>query len=175
MKEKEKLDPNLNPVSRSLFLSNFDWSKSILTKNQRQKVEELLIQFHDVFARHRLDIGGNDSFKIKLTPEHDRAMYTQSPPTPIHLRDDILVELALLQYYGIITTLPYSKYSSPIFAQRKPSGALRLLIDLRRVNHLIRHDYDSHNFPITTLADASSHLAGKNFLQSWIAAKHIMF
>ena len=57
--------------------------------------------------------------------------------------------------------MPYSKYSSPLFAQRKPSGALRLLIDLRRVNHLIRHDYDSHNFPITTLADASAHLAGK--------------
>ena len=160
MKENEKLDPNSDIASRNSFLANFDWSKSILTENQRHQVEELLIKFHDIFARHRLDIGGNDSFKIKLTPEHDRAMYTQSPPTPIHLRDDILVELALLQYYGIITTLPYSKYSSPIFAQRKPSGALRLLIDLRRVNHLIRHDYDSHNFPIT-LADASSHLAGK--------------
>ena len=88
-------------------------------------------------------------------------MYTQSPPTPIHLREDILVELALLQYKGIITTLPYSNYSSPIFAQRKPSGALRLLIDLRRANQLIRHDHDSHIFPITTLADASGHLAGK--------------
>ena len=108
-----------------------------------------------------MDIGGNTDFTVKLTPEHEKPMYTQGPPSPIHLREDLFVELALMQYYGVITTLPYSKYSSPLFAQRKPSGALRLLIDLRRVNHLIRHDYDSHNFPITTLADASAHLAGK--------------
>ena len=90
-------------------------------------------------------------------------MYIQGPPTPIHYRDEVLVELALLQYWGVITTLTYSKYSSPIFAVRKPSGKLRLLVDLRRINHLIRHDYDNHNFPIATLADVSTHLAGKKF------------
>ena len=84
-------------------------------------------------------------------------MYPQGPPTPIHLREDLLMEPALMHYYnGIVTTLPYSRYSSPLFAQRKPLGTLRLFIDLLRVNHLIRHDYDSHNFPITTLADASA-------------------
>ena len=46
-------------------------------------------------------------------------MYTQGPPTPIHYRDEVLVELALLQYWGVITTLTYSKYSSPIFVVRK--------------------------------------------------------
>ena len=90
-------------------------------------------------------------------------MYTQGPPTPIHYRDEVLVELALLQYWGVITTLTYSKYSSPIFAVRKPSGKLRILVDLRRINHLIRHDYDNHNFPIATLADVNAHLAGKKF------------
>ena len=90
-------------------------------------------------------------------------MYTQGPPTPIHYRDEVLVELALLQYWGVVTTLKYSKYSSPIFAVRKPSGKLRLLVDLRRINHLIRHDYDNHNFPIATLADVSAHLAGKKY------------
>jgi hypothetical protein len=68
-----------------------------------------------------------------------------------------------MQYYGIITTLPFSKYSSPIFAQRKPNGKLRVLIDLRKINHLIRHDYDTNNFPISTIADAGQHLAGKKY------------
>ena len=90
-------------------------------------------------------------------------MYTQAPPTPIHYRDDVLVELALLQYWGVVTTLTYSKYSSPIFAVLKPSGKLRLLVDLRRQNHLIRHDYDNHSFPIPTLADVSAILAGNKF------------
>ena len=51
------------------------------------------------------------------------------------------MELALLHKYGIITTLPFSKYASPIFAQRKPNGKLHLLVDLRKINTLITDDY----------------------------------
>ena len=148
---------------RKTFLSQFQWTDTLLSSEERSQLEEILVQYNDIFARHRLDVGRNDEFKVKLTPEHDRPVYTQSAPTPIHIRDELQTELALLQYYGIITTLPFSKYSSPIFAQRKPSGKLRLLIDLRKINHLIRHDYDTNNFPISTLSDAGSHLAGKSF------------
>ena len=126
-------------------------------------MEKLLIEFHMIFGRHRMDVGINEEFKIKLTPEHDKPVYAPSPPTPIHMREELLVELALMQYYDILTTLPYSKYSSPIFAQRKPSGKLRHLVDLRRINHLIRHDYDRNNFPISTLQDAGKNLAGQKF------------
>ena len=86
----------------------------------------LLIEYYDIFAKHDFDVGYNTELKVKLTPAHALPVYVQSPPTPIHLRDEILVELALMQYYGIVTLLPNSKYSSPIFAQRKPSGKLRL-------------------------------------------------
>ena len=68
-----------------------------------------------------------------------------------------------MQEYGIITTLPYSKYSSPIFAQRKPNGKLRILVDLRRINNLLKNDYNKHNHPVTTIADAAQHMAGKKY------------
>ena len=103
----------------------------------------------------------NTDFKVKLTPQHEEPVYSQSLPTPTNLKDDLLVELALMQKYGIITTLPYSKYSSPIFAQRKPNGKLRILVDLRRINHLIKNDYGEHNHPVTTVSDAAQHMAGK--------------
>ena len=122
-----------------------------------------MVKYHDIFARHRLDIGINTEFKIKLTPKHDEPVYAQSLPTQTNLKDDLLVELALMQEYGIITTLPYSKYSSPIFAQRKPSGKLRILVDLRRINHLLKNDYNQHNHPVTTMADAAQHMAGKRY------------
>ena len=80
---------------------------------------------------------------------------TQSLPTPTNLKDDLLVGLALMREFGIITTLPHSKYSSPIFAQRKPNGNLRNLVDLRRINHPIKNDYGEHNHPVTTIADAA--------------------
>ena len=66
--------------------------------------------------------------------------------------------------YVIITILPFSKYASPIFAQRKPNGKLRLLVDLRKINRLIADDYTNKNHPVSTLSDAAQHLAGKSHL-----------
>ena len=163
LKNVEKLNPISNALDKQKSLAQFPWKNSVFNDEQKRTVENLLLEYHHIFARHRLDIGKNDDFKVKLTPENNEPMYTQGPPTPIHYRDEVLVELALLQYWGVITTLTYSKYSSPIFPVRKPSSKLRLLVDLSRTNHLIRHDYDNHNFPIATLADVSAHLAGKKF------------
>ena len=64
--------------------------------------------------------------------------------------------------YGIITVLPFSKYASPIFAQRKPNRKLRLLVDLRKINTLIADDYTNNNHPVSTLSDAAQHLSGKS-------------
>ena len=66
--------------------------------------------------------------------------------------------------YGVITVLPFSKYASPIFAQRKPNGKLRLLVDLRKINSLISDAYTNNNHPVSTLSDAAQHLAGKSLL-----------
>ena len=96
-----------------------------------------------------------------MTPEDDFPAYSQCLPTPINLKEDILVELALLHRYGIITTLPFSKYASPILAQKKPKGKLRLLVELRKINNLISNDYINNNHPVSRLYDAAQHIAGK--------------
>ena len=163
LEQLEKLNPFENINSRNQFLSNFHWTESTLQLEAKQAVENLLVEFHDIFARHRFDIGINTEFKVQLTPLDNRPAYSQSLPAPINLKDDILVELALLHKYGIITTLPFSKYASPIVAQRKPNGKLRLLVDLRKINMLIADYYINNNHPVSTLTDAAQHVAGKNF------------
>ena len=92
----------------------------------------------------------NTDFKVKLTPQHEDPVYSQSYPTSTNLKDNLLVELALMLEYGIITTLPQIKYSSQIFAQRKSDGNCRP-----------QNDYGEHNHPVTTIADAAQHIAGK--------------
>ena len=104
----------------------------------------------------------NTDFKVKLTPKDDIAVYSQSLPMPIHLEEDLNVELALMQKYGMFRVLPLSKYASPIFAKRKPNGILRLLVDLRKINSLIADDYTNNNHTNSTLSDAAQHLAGKS-------------
>ena len=118
---------------------------------EKQAVEDILVQYHDIFARHRMDIGMNTEFKVKLTPKDDKAVYSQKLPMPIHLKEDLIVELALMHKYGIITVLRFSKNASPIFARRKPNGKLRLLVDLQKINSLIADDYTNNNHPVSTV------------------------
>ena len=106
LEQLEKLNQLENIDFRNQFSSNFDWTDSTLQQDAKQAVENLLVEFHDIFAQHRFDIGVNTDFKIQLTPLDNRPAYSQSLPAPINLKDDILVELALLHKYGIITTLP---------------------------------------------------------------------
>ena len=162
LKDKEKLDPQESTESRSKFLKRFDWTDTMLNETEKQAIEDILVEYHDIYARHRMDIGMNTEFKVKLTPKDDKAVYSQTLPMPIHLKEDLIVELALMHKYGIITVLPSSKYASPIFAQRKPNGKLRLLVDLRKINSLIADDYTNNNHPVSALSDAAQHLAGKS-------------
>ena len=89
----EKIEPKRNFQDRLTFIKNFKWENSVLTQEQRSKVEDLLVEFSDIFAKHRFDVGYNSDLKIKLKPEHTRPLYTQGPPTPIHLRRELLGEL----------------------------------------------------------------------------------
>ena len=67
-----------------------------------------------------------------------------------------------MHIYGINTFLPFSKHVSPIFAQRKPNGKVRLHVDFRKINTLIADDYNNNNHPVRILSDAAQHLAGKS-------------
>ena len=162
LKDKEKLNPQESTESRNKFLKRFYWTDTLLTETKKQVIENILVEYHDIFARHRMDIGVNTEFKVKLTPKDDKAVNSQNLPMPIHLKEDLFVELALMHKYGIITVLPFSKYSSAIFAQRKPNGKLRLLVDLRKINSLIADDSTKNNHTVSTLSDAAQHLAGKS-------------
>ena len=156
------MDPKNNEADKLEFLKKLSWDTFVLNADQKRQLDEFVVEYQDEFAKHRFDVDYNTDLKIKLTPEHPLPVYVQGPLAPIHLRVEILVELALLKYFNIITTLSHSKYSSPIFVHRKSSGKLSILINLRRVNHLLRHDYLNSNFPISNMTDATNHFAGKN-------------
>ena len=164
LKDKEKLNPKESTQSGNNFLKRFNWTATLLAGTEKEAIEDILVEYHDIFARRRMDIGMNKEFKMNLSPKDDNAVCSQNLPIPIPWKEDINVEIALKQKYGNITVLPFSKYSSPIFAQRKPNGKLRLLVDLRKINSLIADDYTNNIHPVSTLSDAAQHLAGKSLL-----------
>ena len=164
--KKEELAPTKDQESRKKFLDMLQRERSQIEGDDRKQLEETIVEYNDFFARHRRDIGINNSFKVKLTPKDERPIYTQSLSVPINLKGDLTVELALIHRYGIITTLPFLEYASPIFAQRKPNGKLRLLVDLWKTNALISDDYINNNHPVSTLSDAAQHLAGNKLFSN---------
>ena len=171
LQELEIPNPKDNTESRQQFLSNFDWTDSMLQQDEITRIEDLLVEYHDIFARHRFNIGMSDEFKVKLTPQDNSAANSQSLPTLINLKEGILIELALLHRYGIITTLSFSKYESPIFAQKKPNGKLRFLVHLWKINNLISDDHIDNNHPVSTLTDAAQHMADKKLFAKWTVRK----
>ena len=166
--ELEKLDPSENEETRNKFLSMFNRTDSLITGNDRKNFEDTIVEFNSIVARHRLDIGMNTQFKVSLSPQDDKPVYTQNLPVPINLKEDLTVELALMHRYGIITILPFSKYASPIFAQRKPNSKLKLLVDLRKINALIADDYINNNHPVS-MNQTSFPIIGLAFLRKHAA------
>ena len=77
MQQKEKMNPQDDSESRMEFLERFDWTDTLLTETEKQVVESFLVEYYDIFARHRMDIGKNTEFKMKLTPNDDKAVYSQ--------------------------------------------------------------------------------------------------
>ena len=74
------------------FLKNVNWDDAFQIAEQKPQVEELLVKKNNILARH------------------DEPVYSQSLPTPANLKEDLHVELALMQEDGIITTIPHIKY-----------------------------------------------------------------
>ena len=162
LQQKQKLNPKADAKSRMEILEPFDWANTLLTETEEQAVEDILVEHRDVFARHRMEIVMNTELEVKFTRKDDKAVYSQNVPMPIHLGQDQFVELPLMHKSGINTVLPLSKYANLIFAQRKPNGELRLLVDLRKITWDPQGDHTNNNHPVSTLSNAARYLAGKS-------------
>ena len=167
LKKKENLNPTDNADLREKLLEQFVCKNTLLIESEKQAAEDILVEYHDAFARHRLDIGINTEFRVIFTPNY---VYTRNLnlAMPFHLKEDLSVELALMHKYGNITRIFFSKYTN--FAQRKPDGKQKLFVDLRKNNTMIGDNNTNNNHPVSTLSDAGQTTLGKEFFSaSWIA------
>ena len=63
-------------MCRDRFLSNSDRPNSTMDKQARQAIEELLVEFKDIFARHVFKIVIKIDFIGKLTPIDEESPIT---------------------------------------------------------------------------------------------------
>ena len=78
------------------FLKKLNWTDTVLRVAWKQAVHDMPVWYHDIFAGHRMDIGMNTEFKVKLRTKNDKAVYRQNLPIPIHFKEPPIVKLALM-------------------------------------------------------------------------------
>ena len=52
LKDKEKLNPQGSTECRNKFPNRFDWTDTLLTETEKQAIEDILVEYHDIFAGH---------------------------------------------------------------------------------------------------------------------------
>ena len=62
LKSLELCEPKSNDHDRLTFLDRFNWENSILTNDQRLIVDCLLLEYSDIFAKHRFKFRYNSEF-----------------------------------------------------------------------------------------------------------------
>ena len=60
----------------------------MLQPQEIASIENLLLQFHDIFARHPFDIGMKEEFKVNLTPTDDSSALPGQSPRMEYARND---------------------------------------------------------------------------------------
>ena len=108
------------------------------SEDERRKYEELCLKFHDVFSKHKHDLGRADviSHKIHMKDINVDPSHVRQFPIPLAHKQDVYDYVDKLLAQGAIE-LSRSAYNSPIFCVPKPKdekGGLRKVLDFRGVN-----------------------------------------
>ena len=122
-----------------------------------------------------MEVGRNTEIKVKVTPTIDKTLQpkpTIANPTEKRLNCQPGSDAKIWDP----PKLPFCKYASSSFAQRKPNGKLRLFVDIRKLNTLIEDQYNNDSHSVSTLSDAAHSLAGKNIFRnlSFSQAEHCL-
>ena len=114
-----------------------DWTDIVLTQSEKQAVENIHVDYHDNVARYSMDFEMNTEFKVKLTAKDDKAVYSQSLPKPIHLKEDLVTELAPMQKMGSSRCFPSRSMQVPFLQRENPTeNYISLCIQGRSISWL---------------------------------------
>ena len=70
VQRQKQMNPKNNEADKLELLKKFSRDTCVLNTDQEKQLEGFVVKYHDVFPKHRFDVGYNTELKIKLTPEH---------------------------------------------------------------------------------------------------------
>ena len=78
LKEKEKFNPLGDTESQTKFLESFDWTDTVFMEAGKPAIDDVLVDYRDIRARQRTDIGMITEFEVGLTPKNGEVVHSKS-------------------------------------------------------------------------------------------------
>ena len=69
LKDKEKPNPRQSTEAQNKFLKRFDRTDTLLTETEKQAIEDILVDYHDIFATQN---GYRDEEKVQAETKSER-------------------------------------------------------------------------------------------------------
>lgn len=134
--DRDKVAPD---VGKSQFLDLFDLSQSVVSPEDREKLEDFLLQWKDVFSLSEFDLGHTDLVQHRIELVEDTPVKQRYRRIPPMLYGEVRQHLDEMLKCGVIQPSS-SAWSSPVVLVRKKDGSLRFCVDYRKLNENTKKD-----------------------------------
>ncbi|PIK44772.1 Retrovirus-related Pol polyprotein from transposon [Apostichopus japonicus] len=129
-----------------------------LSKEEADRVRQLLADNANVFARSKEDLGRTDLVKHEIDTGTAKPIRQAPRRLTIHKKAEADKELDKMLRQGVIEP-SNSAWSSPVVLVKKKDGSLRYCIDYRKLNNVTEKD----SYPLPRIDDSLDTLAGSKW------------
>ena len=132
---------NMTPEETKNIFFFHQFKLSDLSDAKRNQVNELLVEFKDIFSEGNFDIGRATSTTHDIHLSEEKPFKIRHRRIPPGMSNDVKEHLKQLKNTGIIRDSA-SPWSSPVVLVRKSNGDLRMCVDYRELNkRMIKDSY----------------------------------
>lgn len=135
----------------SIHINSIEMVKEVEMEFEQAK-QAIESEFQKICAHSVADlkpeVNYDCAFKIDFKEVNQRPIRCKSRPLPYNLKEKVRLEIDKLLKAGIIRESK-SEWCSPIRVVDKPDGSIRLTVDYKELNKVIKDD----NYPIPSISD----------------------
>jgi len=149
---------SISPAHEEVIQWMVDGLPSELTSEQRDKVRELLIQYHTILSLGDHDVGQTHLVEHTIDTGDHRPIRQLLRRQPFQHQDYIDQETNRMLEYGIIEPAASPRASNVVLVTKK-DGSLRFCVNYRRLNSITYKD----SYPLPLIDNCLNALAGSSW------------
>ena len=117
-------------------VNNLNSIKCKVADKRQSLLKRVLSKYSSIFSE---GVGTLKNFKAKINVKMDaKPKFCRARPVPFSMKDAVEKEIDRLEREGILQSISYSEWASPIVIVPKPNGSLRICADFKNtVNPVI--------------------------------------